>query len=177
MSRGLSAQERALWARVAASVRPLAGRPRPPAALPAIPAPVLPPALGAAPIQTRQPQPPAWPPSRPSPPVLAATLDGGWDRRLSRGAVRPDRVIDLHDHSLAHAHQALAMAVEDASHQGARLLLVITGKGRADRPGRIRGELSHWLEQASIRRHVAALRPASLRHGGSGAFYLVLKRT
>jgi DNA-nicking Smr family endonuclease len=120
---------------------------------------------------------PARPLAKPLPaPVHAATLDGGWDRRLARGAVRPDRVIDLHDHSLAHAHQALAMVVEDAAGQGLRLLLVITGKGRADRPGRIRAELSHWLEQGTMRRHVAALRPASLRHGGTGAFYLVLKR-
>jgi DNA-nicking Smr family endonuclease len=116
-------------------------------------------------------------PARPvAPPVLAATLDGGWDRRLSKGAVRPDRVIDLHDHSLAHAHQVLAMAVEEAALARARLLLVITGKGRADRPGRIKGELAHWLDHGSLRRHVAALRPASLRHGGTGAFYLVLKR-
>ena len=68
------------------------------------------------------------------------------------------------------------MAVEDGISQGQRLLLVITGKGRTDRPGRIRHELSHWLEHDNLRRHVAALRPASLRHGGAGAFYLILKR-
>jgi DNA-nicking Smr family endonuclease len=172
MSRGLSAQERALWARVAASVRPLPGRAAP-ASIAASPvAASLKPQSATKPARAMPPV-----PARPvGAPVLAATLDGGWDRRLSKGAVRPDRVIDLHDHSLAHAHQALAMAVEEAALARARLLLVITGKGRADRPGRIKGELAHWLDHASLRRHVAALRPASLRHGGTGAFYLVLKR-
>lgn len=171
MSRSLSAQERALWARVAASVRPMAGK--------SLPKPVpldsqsTPPPPRVVPVLPHKH--PVTAPKKPVSPAHA-TLDGSWDRRLSRGTVRPDRILDLHDHSIAHAHQALAIAVEDGVAQGQRLLLVITGKGRADRPGRIRQELSHWLETDFLRRHVSALRPASLRHGGSGAFYLILKR-
>ena len=109
-------------------------------------------------------------------PVSAATLDGGWDRRLRQGDIRPDRIIDLHGHTLATAHLVLTDALETASSDGERIILIITGKGRSDRPGRIRAELSHWLETANQRSRIAALRPAHPRHGGSGAFYLILRR-
>ncbi len=173
MSRRLTAHERALWHRVAATVRPLPGKSAPP------PAPT-PPAPAAAPPAPSPPRPGARParpaPAPPVPPVVAATLDGGWDRRLRRGLVTPDRVIDLHDHSLDAAHERLMMTLDLAAATGARLILVVTGKGRPGRPGRIRAELGHWLDHPAVRSRVAALRPAHQRHGGSGAFYLVLRR-
>jgi DNA-nicking Smr family endonuclease len=109
--------------------------------------------------------------------VAAATLDGSWDQRLRRGQVRPDRVIDLHGYSLADAHAVLAEALDAAAADGVRVLLVITGKGRGDRPSRIRAELGHWLEAGGMRHRIAALRPAHPRHGGGGAHYLILRRT
>lgn len=179
MTRRLSAHERALWSRVAATIRPLT----PTAAAP----PLVPPPTSAkiessaaalktpsvkivrskAALSKASPKPP---------PVLTATLDGSWDRKLRSGRLVPDRIIDLHDHSLDRANQVLNFAVEAAAMSGDRVLLVITGKGRADRPGRIRAELHHWLDSAHIRHRIAALRPASPRHGGSGAFYLILRR-
>lgn len=166
MTRRLSAHERALWQRVAASVRPLPGNA--PVSAPAMVLPAAPKPVPAAA--------PAKPFKAPPKPVLAATLDAGWDRKLTRGRFTPDRVIDLHDHSLERANQVLNRAVEDAAAVGDRVLLVITGKGSASRPGRIRAEVHHWLDSAHIRHRIAALRPASPRHGGSGAFYLVLRR-
>ncbi|KPF66604.1 hypothetical protein IP88_12680, partial [alpha proteobacterium AAP81b] len=126
----------------------------------------------AAPIAAR---PPRNPPKAP-PPATAATLDGTWDRRLSRGAVVPDRVIDLHNHHLDAAHQRLSDTLLLAAETGDRVILVVTGKGRSDRPGRIRAELAHWLEHPALRGRVAALRPAHQRHGGGGAFYIILKK-
>lgn len=114
---------------------------------------------------------------RPALPVTAATLDGGWDQRLRRGQIRPDRVIDLHGYTLADAHAALAMALDHAAVDGARVILVITGKGRHDRPSRIKAELADWLESGAFRHRIAALRPAHPRHGGGGAYYLILRRT
>ena len=114
---------------------------------------------------------------KPAPPVTAATLDGSWDQRLRRGQVIPDRVIDLHGYTLADAHAVLVAALDDAAVEGARVLLVITGKGRSDRPSRIKAELAHWLETGAFRHRIAALRPAHPRHGGGGAHYLILRRT
>lgn len=173
--RRLSAHERALWARVAASVKPLPGKPlpeRPAAQAPAAPAATTSPAISPVP----RPAPPAPRPAtaKPGPHPLGATLDGSWDRQISRGRLVPDRIIDLHGHTLADAHARLAAAIHGGD--GARVILVITGKGRPDRPARIRAELMHWLERLDMRNAVASLRGAHPRHGGSGAFYLILRR-
>ena len=177
MVRRLTAAETALWKRVAATVRPLAGTATPHDA--ALPVPISPPAAPRA--ATRPPEPPR-PTSQPSyqPPALpvtAATLDGSWDQRLRRGQVIPDRVIDLHGYTLADAHAVLSAALDDAIADGARVLLVITGKGRGDRPSRIKAELADWLGTGALRSRIAALRPAHPRHGGGGAHYLILRRT
>ena len=172
--RRLSAHERALWARVAASVKPLPGKRAPPPAAstppPAAPstAPLPPPAAPTPPpAATKSPRTAA-------PHPLGAPLDGTWDRQISRGRLAPDRVIDLHGHSVADAHARLLAAIHAGD--GARVLLVITGKGRPDRPARIRAELMHWLERPDMRSAVASVRSAHPRHGGAGAFYVILRR-
>jgi DNA-nicking Smr family endonuclease len=117
-------------------------------------------------------------------PVDDTTLDGGWDRRLRSGKLVPDRSIDLHGYSRDQAYALLSRAIEDAALTDARVLLVVTGKGARDAEGRdgerprgvIRAGLPHWLETPALRPFVAALRPAHPRHGGSGAFYVILRR-
>jgi len=197
MARRLSAQELALWSRVAASVRPLPGRAADPAPNPAVlpmnaalasPAPTAKPLTPLRPTKPVRPAPRAAPvapkPTRPATarpvtylPIANATLDGGWDRRLRGGDIRPDRAIDLHGHTLAAAHDRLMVELDTAHAMGARVLLVVTGKGRGERPGRIRAQLADWLEGSSLRSRIAALRPAHIRHGGSGAFYVILRRS
>lgn len=178
--RRLSPEERALWAKVAASVRPFVGRAAPPP-------PPLEPASTDAPLPTfsREPRPagrPVAPARRPGP---GETLDGGWDRRLARGLVAPDRGIDLHGHTLASAHSALEEALHDAVTSGARLLLVVTGKppGRAapgdqasPRRGLIRAAIGDWLAVSPHAGDIAAIRNAHPRHGGAGALYVVIRR-
>ena len=96
---------------------------------------------------------------------------------MRRGQIIPDRVVDLHGYTLADAHAVLMIALDDAVGDGARVVLVITGKGRGDRPSRIKAELAHWLDSGALRHRIAALRPAHPRHGGGGAHYLILRRT
>ncbi len=174
--RRLSAHERALWARVAASVKPLPGRDMPAApvaALQAVSAAAAAPAPAKAAPRPTAPR-PSQPPPAPKPHPLGAPLDGTWDRQISRGRLTPDRIIDLHGHTVADAHARLAAAITAAD--GTRVLLVITGKGRPDRPSRIRAELIHWLDQGQFRAAIASVRAAHPRHGGAGAFYVILKR-
>lgn len=171
MSRRLSAHEQALWSRVAATVRPFTGNR--PVALPLPPKPQpLPVAKRVEPIPPRPLIRPANAPSS----VAGATLDGGWDSKLRKGDIRPDRIIDLHGHTLAAAHDVLSQALDQAHADGDRVLLIITGKGRADRPSRIRAELAHWLDAGVMRSRIASLRGAHPRHGGAGAFYVILRR-
>lgn len=171
MVRKLGPEEAAAWSRVAATVRPLKGRPR----LKPVPAPR--PIESAAPL----PEPPKVSRQALGGPVDASTLDGGWDRRLRGGKLVPDRSLDLHGYSRDQAYALLSRAIEDASLAERRVLLVVTGKGgRGDDPDRprgvIRASLPHWLETPALRPYVAALRPAHPRHGGSGAFYVILRR-
>lgn len=172
--RRLSAHERALWARVAASVKPLPGK-RAPVVPSAVPVAAMPALSTLAPSAAATPGPkrPA-PAAKPGPHPLGAPLDGTWDRQISRGRLLPDRIIDLHGHSVADAHARLAAAINAGD--GTRVLLVITGKGRPDRPSRIRAELMHWLERPDMRAAVASVRTAHPRHGGGGAFYVILRR-
>lgn len=169
--RRLTAHERALWSRVAASVKPLPGKRAPPDAPPVAADP--PPAATARPRPAPAPPPKAPPAPRPAP-LLGATLDGRWDRQISRGRLLPDRVIDLHGHTLADAHGQITTALHAGD--GARVILVITGKGRPDRPSRIRAELMHWLERPDLKGLVASVRAAHPRHGGAGAFYIIMRR-
>jgi len=172
MVRRLSAEERALWRKVVATVKPLgeALAPEPEAeALPEVPAK----ALSAGPLP-----PPASPP-RPRRP--GTTLDSTWDRRLSRGLVVPDGAVDLHGHNLATAYDLLDRRLEQAIAAEHRLLLLITGKPPAsgERPakrGAIRAAVGDWLAASRHAGEIAAVRNAHPRHGGAGALYIVLRR-
>lgn len=171
MPRRLSAHEQALWSRVAATVRPITGNRTAPAPEPPKPPFKPTPKL----IEPIPPRPLIRPANAPRT-VAGATLDGGWDSKLRKGDIRPDRIIDLHGHTLAAAHHVLSQALDDANSSGDRVLLIITGKGRADRPSRIRAELAHWLDAGVMRSRIASLRGAHPRHGGAGAFYVILRR-
>ena len=108
------------------------------------------------------------------------TLDGSWDRRLSRGLVSPDAMLDLHGHNLATAYDLLDRRLDQAIGSGARLMLLVTGKppgaeGPAKR-GAIRAAVGDWLHASRHSGRIAAVRNAHPRHGGSGALYIVLRR-
>jgi DNA-nicking Smr family endonuclease len=109
---------------------------------------------------------------------LTNTLDGSWDRRLSRGLVAPELAVDLHGHTLDTAYRTLDAGLEAAIARGVRVLLLITGKPRESASGRgaIRAAVGDWLAASRHAADIAAVRGAHPRHGGSGALYIVLKR-
>ena len=178
--RRLDAEEQALWRRVTASVRPIAQRTA--VRKLAAPEPVKVEVPAPRPARISQPQPAA--PAVASRVQPGETLDGGWDRRLSRGLVAPDRTIDLHGHTLVSAHGALDHALDRAVGEGARLILLVTGRPpRPDdrgmgqpRRGAIRAAIGDWLAGSRHAGRIAAVRNAHPRHGGAGALYIVLRR-
>lgn len=183
MPRRLGPEEAALWARVMASVRPLRVAPvQPQVAAPTLPEPAPPPPEPKR-IKGRVPPPRPLPtPTAQAPPITARTLDGSWDRKLTRGLSVPDATIDLHGHTLTSAHALLDDALAFAIARGDRLLLLVTGKPprpESERPharGAIRAAVADWLAGSRHAANIAAVRPAAPRHGGAGALYIVLRR-
>lgn len=172
--RPLNAEEAELWARVAATIRPLSRETSPPQTFekPGLVAPRPKPAK-AAPGTTPKAV------ARPIP-IGAKTLDGTWDRKLRTGSVEPDRILDLHGMSLESAWVAIDRALEQAIARGDRVLLLITGHHRPGEPpvqrGRIRAAVHDWLAHSRHAPNIAAVRGAHRRHGGGGSLYLVLRR-
>jgi DNA-nicking Smr family endonuclease len=164
--RPLSPEEKALWRRVVDSVRPLHSALPTPEPAPEAPLPRTTPAAAKIPVRAA---------ARAEP---GTTLDGSWDKRLSRGLVQPDRILDLHGHSLATAYDLLDRRLEQSVATGDRVLLLITGKPRAgaERRGAIRAAVGDWLAASRHAGSIAAVRNASPRHGGSGALYIVLRK-
>lgn len=172
MVRRLSAEERALWRKVVATVRPIDGR--------AVPVPPSEPETATPPAAKPKAKPPA-PRAAVRRPGPGTTLDGSWDRRLSRGLVQPDSSLDLHGHNLDTAWRLLDSGLEAAIGRGDRLFLLVTGKPpAAGRPGSgrgaIRGAVGDWLAASRHASEIAAVRSAHPRHGGAGALYLVIRR-
>jgi DNA-nicking Smr family endonuclease len=108
-------------------------------------------------------------------------FDRDISRSLARGKLVPQASLDLHGMTLAAAERAVAGFLDNVAAEGLRIVLVVTGKGlRPDSGrmlgGRIRAEFLGWLNRADNRQRVRAVRPAHPRHGGSGAFYVLLRR-
>ena len=101
-----------------------------------------------------------------------AGIDGSTRRRLTRGEVLIDLRLDLHGMTSARAHNLLNQFIASAAHQGCRCVLVITGKGS----GVLNGHVPNWLKQQPLSLHVLALAEARPKDGGSGAFYVLLRR-
>ena len=81
----------------------------------------------------------------------------------------------------ADAHAALAHFLRRAQARGARVVLVITGKGaRAgdafSERGILKRQVPHWLESAALRPLVIGFESAGIGHGGAGALYVRLRR-
>lgn len=169
--RSLNPDERALWDRVAATIRPLSRETLKSAAKPSQPR------------RTKAvPVPPAPAPARPASRAESApgTLDSSWDRRLRSGEVQPDRVIDLHGMNLDRAWSAIDTGLERAISGRERVILLITGHARQGGPpvqrGKIRAAVHDWLEASRHSSRIAAVRAAHGRHGGGGSLYIILRR-
>jgi len=118
----------------------------------------------------------------PRPPSLAP-IDDRTRRRLVRGAMDIDERLDLHGLTQDAAHVMLRRFLVGARDRGARIVLVITGKGKPGggafaqhERGVLRRSVPHWLADPSLRGVVVGFEEAHLAHGGSGAIYVRLRR-
>ena len=174
--RQLTEDERALWAGVTRSVAPL--RPRPKAkGSAAVATDAKPASAKASPAQSHTPAQAAKPAPPRAPPL--APLGRRQKQRVARGRDAIDARIDLHGMTLAQAHLALLRFLRRAQADGAKIALVVTGKGARDRTGErgaLRREVPMWLGLAEFRAYVVGFEDAHIGHGGEGALYVRVRR-
>ncbi|KAA5600418.1 Smr/MutS family protein [Blastochloris sulfoviridis] len=189
----LTDDERALWEHVTRDIKPLRGRKprRRPAVEPDIESkaaaevpdtgqPAVHPASRpgrAAPKASPAPE----PARKPAPPL--APLERRTRLRLVRGVVEIDARIDLHGLTRREAHDRLLRFLVQAQAHGARIVLVITGKGApgavthfGHERGVLRREVPLWLGSAELRPLVVGFETAHAVHGGEGALYVRVRR-
>jgi DNA-nicking Smr family endonuclease len=119
----------------------------------------------------------------PAKPPALAPLGRRLKQRVARGRDPIDARIDLHGHTQKQAHAALFRFLQRAQADGARIVLVVTGKGggRGERgPGGERGVLKRqvpmWLSLPEFRPFIVGFEDAHVGHGGEGALYVRLRR-
>jgi DNA-nicking Smr family endonuclease len=188
--RRLSEEERELWHGVTRSVKPIKRRRS--QALKSLPAersghriePVsaIPIAragdrkLGAA--STSRIHTPPVKPANPPPPRLMQ-LDRRSRQRIVRGTDSIDARIDLHGRTQNDAHEALLHFLRRAQADGAKTVLVITGKGSGNATrerGVLRRQVPLWLSLAEFRAYVHGIEDAHVSHGGEGALYVRVRK-
>ncbi len=136
----------------------------------------VPPALPPVTRRVESPSAPSRSVARP-PPAPNPGLDRRTAERLRKGRMEIDRRLDLHGLTEAVAHATLDRAVASAWRDGARVILVITGKGSSKEGGGVlRRNLPRWLAAGSNAARVLRIESARPQHGGGGAFYVLLRR-
>jgi DNA-nicking Smr family endonuclease len=105
-----------------------------------------------------------------------AGVDRSTAEKVKRGRYPVAGRLDLHGMTQAEAHRALAGFVAGARAAGKRCVLIITGHGRIS-GGVLKAAVPRWLAEPELRRHVLAIAPAQPQHGGSGALYLLLRKS
>ena len=102
-------------------------------------------------------------------------------QRIARGRHDIDGRLDLHGMTQAEAHDALFGFLRAKQARGAKVLLIITGKGaRGGDDGGGRGVLKRmvplWLGKPECRSLVVGFEAAAIGHGGEGALYVSLRK-
>ena len=175
--RPLNPDEKRAWARVAKTIQPRKDQPIP----------EMPPIDGLVPLQNFDDTAPAkvqrplvafhpfaTPPPREKP-ATAPVQNRSKERRVRRGQAPVSAMLDLHGYTQATAQSALISFLSHQRRAGATCVLVITGKGKLGE-GVLRRGLLAWLKTTEARALVNGYSQAHRKHGGSGAWYIFLRK-
>ncbi len=171
--RPVTAEEKALWEAVnAASKRLLASTATPHTDTTAPPASVVLPQIPAKSLPRKRAV------AKPLAVDDTTVMDKRNATRLRRGELPIEGTLDLHGQTSITAHSNLLRFIEQAYAAQKRCLLVITGKGKrsAEDGGILKKQLPLWLAQSGVQEKILAVTPAQPKDGGSGAFYVLLRR-
>jgi len=174
--RDLSEEEEALWSGITRSIKPL--RPLKPAFK----------ASTGLPPRASEPPPAVAPPTArlPAKSLPLAPFDRRLKQRVARGREPIDARIDLHGMTQREAHAALLRFLRRAQADGAKIALIVTGKGAgkgadkggdaASERGVLRRQVPLWLALPEFRPFIVGFEDAHAGHGGQGALYVRLRR-
>jgi DNA-nicking Smr family endonuclease len=182
--RQLTEEEQALWSGVVRSIKPLRASRRMVTEQSAVDAAIgekKSPARSSVPERAMR-SPSAVEMPRPKTPPLAP-LDRRLRQRVARGSEPIDARLDLHGYTQARAHTALLGFLQREQRDGARLALIVTGKGRgrgdaiaSGERGVLKRQVPIWLALPEFRPFVLGFEAAHVGHGGEGALYVRLRR-
>jgi DNA-nicking Smr family endonuclease len=180
--RGLSYEDRVLWTHVTKAIEPLRARPQSAPddvdEAPEISKPLSkpPPKFSKPATRSKTVTSAQAAPSKPPAPQ-PTSLGRRMKQRVARGKEAIDARLDLHGFTQSEAHAALLRFLRQANAQQARLVLVITGKGRGGEIGVLRRQVPQWLALPEFRALVIGFEDAHVTHGGEGALYVRVRRT
>lgn len=105
-------------------------------------------------------------------------VQNGVFRKLKQGRYEAHARLDLHRMTAEQARKEIFEFIEESYKLGLRSVMVIHGKGesRADRQRSsiLKGCVNHWLRELDI---VQAFHSAQPQHGGTGAAYVLLRKS
>ncbi len=118
-----------------------------------------------------------------------APFDPKIGRLIARGRRPIDARLDLHGLRQQDAYFALRGFLSRCQAAGHRHVLIITGKGggtsgaeeerdywNSEQRGVLRRMVPQWLSEPDFRTNVVSFTESSVRHGGSGALYVTIRR-
>ena len=171
----LSLEDRILWQKVAKSVTPLAGKAVDNEEVEADEFAILLEASRPSAPKQMHPAPAAPAPATPRGP--AQNIDRPTRVRLAKGRLPIEGKVDLHGLTQSEAHALLLSFLRRAHADGRRHVLIVTGKGASlGSEGVLRRAVPGWLATPPFRSLVSGHEWAAIRHGGSGALYVRLRR-
>ncbi|MFM4979090.1 DNA endonuclease SmrA [Aeromonas caviae] len=96
-------------------------------------------------------------------------------KKLRLGKYELQGSLDLHHKTLNEARIALVQFIAECEVRDIRCLLILHGKGERSTPrALLKSHVSAWLPQLPS---VMAMHSAERRHGGSGALYVLLRKS
>lgn len=105
-------------------------------------------------------------------------IDYNSDKKLRTGKYKIDKTIDFHGMTINNAFDLFLNSIEYAYNNGFRCILYITGKGNNSKIGNdtIKESFKKWIKIDNVSNKIIKYTQATNKDGGSGAFYVLLKR-
>jgi DNA-nicking Smr family endonuclease len=116
-------------------------------------------------------------PPVPKPPTPLVEIDHRTRVKIKRGRLDVDAKLDLHGMRQDEAQRALTSFLRRAQADGAKVAIVVTGKGLSrEEGGVLRRVVPMWLQAPNLRDVVVGFGEAARHHGGEGALYIQIRR-